>query len=296
MRLKDKLKEIIPKEKWKYLPSSFEIIGSREKAIAIVEIDENLNEFEKEIGKAIAELHKNVNVVLRKLSERIGEERIRKFKRIYGNENTEVIHKENGYLIKVDPTKVYFSAKEGEERKRIALKVKENENVLVMFSGVAPFAIAIAKFQPKVNKIYCIELNKIANEYNKIYCIELNKIANEYAKENVKINKVSEKVVLIEGKVEDVWKKIEKKFDRIIMPLPLKALEYLEIAIKLLKKDGIIHLYGISKEENLFKDIEERIEKIAKNLNVKFEIVERRKISLYAPRKWKVRIDIKVRK
>ena len=281
MRLKDKLKEIIPKEKWKYLPSSFEIIGSREKAIAIVEIDENLNEFEKEIGKAIAELHKNVNVVLRKLSERIGEERIRKFKRIYGNENTEVIHKENGYLIKVDPTKVYFSAKEGEERKRIALKVKENENVLVMFSGVAPFAIAIAKFQPKVNKIYCIELNKIANEY---------------AKENVKINKVSEKVVLIEGKVEDVWKKIEKKFDRIIMPLPLKALEYLEIAIKLLKKDGIIHLYGISKEENLFKDIEERIEKIAKNLNVKFEIVERRKISLYAPRKWKVRIDIKVRK
>ena len=52
--------------------SSFEIIGSREKAIAIVEIPDELKKKQKEIAQEIIKKHKNVKTVLKKTSERIG--------------------------------------------------------------------------------------------------------------------------------------------------------------------------------------------------------------------------------
>ena len=53
--------------------SSFDIIGSREKTVAIVEISDELIEKEKEIAKEIMKRHKNVKSVLKKVSERKGE-------------------------------------------------------------------------------------------------------------------------------------------------------------------------------------------------------------------------------
>ncbi|MCD6483273.1 MAG: class I SAM-dependent methyltransferase family protein [Candidatus Aenigmarchaeota archaeon] len=282
MRLKDLLKDKIPDKLLSKVPGSFEIVGSREKAVAIVEIGDELDIYKHEIGKAIAQINKNVKIVLRKTSERIGEFRIRKYERIYGEGDTEVIHKEYGYLIKVDPTKAYFSSRESAERQRIASMVKPGERILVMFSGVAPFAIAIAKKQPFVREIVCVEKNPDAHRY---------------AIENVRLNKLEDKVKCINGDVNEICPKFgEKYFDRILMPLPKGAYEFLDIAIPSIKKHGILHFYYWG-EEPIEKTIErgfELIKNAANKISRKANLISGKKVLPYAPRVWKVVIDAEI--
>jgi len=279
-KLKEVFKDKITEEEMKLLPSSFDIVGSREKAIAIVEIPEELKDKQEIIGKTIMKLHKNIKTVLKKASERKGKTRIREHELIAGDANTEVIHKEYGCLIKVDPQKVYFSPREATERQRIAEQVKPNEDVLVMFSGVCPYPLAIVKKQPKVRKILAVEINPDAHKY---------------AEENVKLNKVEGKVFPILGDVKEVCPKYYGKFDRVVMPLPLGAESFLDIAIKCLKPEGgIIHFYNWGSEDDLYSRALKLVEKNVKKLKKRFEILDKRKVLPYAPKKYKVCIDFKV--
>jgi len=279
MKIKDILKSQLSEEELEFVPRSFEIIGSREKAVAIVEIPKELEEKKELIANAIMKLNKNVKSVLRKASGRKGELRLRNFELIAGDENTEVIHKEHGRLFKLDPRKVYFSPREANERQRIAKQVKAGENVLVMFSGVMPYGIVIAKVQPKVKKVVGIELNQAAHEY---------------AKENVRINKVSHLVIPLLGDVREKWKELKEKFDRIVMPLPFGSENFLDIAFKCLKKGGIIHFYSLGKEENLFEDAIKIIEEKAREEGKEIKILEKKKLFPYKPRARKICIDFKV--
>ncbi|RLI98266.1 MAG: class I SAM-dependent methyltransferase family protein [Candidatus Aenigmatarchaeota archaeon] len=278
MSLKDILKNKLSEEELKLVPRSFDIIGSREKAVAIIEIPDQLKNKEKIIAEGIMKLHKNVKSVLKKVSGRKGIERLREYELIAGDENTEVIHKEYGYILKLDPRKVYFSPREATERQRIASKVKDGEKVLVMFCGIAPYCIAIAK---KAN-------------VEKVYGIEINEAAHLYAKHNVRVNGLSHKVVLINGDVREVCPKLKEKFDRIVMPLPLGSETFLDLALKCVKRNGIIHFYSWGKEDNLFENGIKAIEKNVKKFKKRYEILEKRKVLPYAPKRWKVCIDFKV--
>jgi tRNA (guanine37-N1)-methyltransferase len=252
---------------------AYDIIGSKEKSIALLGVNVKNP---KKAAKEIMKRHKAVKSVLKKLSERKDTFRLYPCKLIAGNKNTEVIHKEYGYFLKLDPQKAYFSPRESTERQRIAGMVKPREEVLVMFSGVCPYPIAIAKRQTLVSKIYAVELNPAAHKY---------------ALENVKLNRLEKKIIPI---LKDVRKTKEiGKVDRIIMPLVEKAIDYLDIAFSHSKKGTIIHLYGLSKEAK-FKDLEEKVKKIAKKHKVKYKIVGRQDVLPYAPRIQKVRIDIKI--
>jgi len=277
--IKEILKDKLSEEELKLVPSSFDIIGSKEKAVAIVEIPEELKSREKLIAEAVMQMQKSVKSVLKKTSERKGELRLRGYELIAGDDNTEVVHKEYGYLLKLDPQKVYFSPREAIERQRIAEQVKPDEVVLVMFSGISPFPVAIAKKQPEVKKIYGIELNEIAHNYGI---------------ENVRINKLGHKITLILGDVKKVCPKFFGKCDRIVMPLPLGAESSLNVAIKCLKDEGIIHFYNWGREDDLYSNALKLIEENARKLGRKVEILNKRKTLVYAPSKWKVCIDFKL--
>ncbi|MDI6806827.1 MAG: class I SAM-dependent methyltransferase family protein [Candidatus Aenigmarchaeota archaeon] len=277
MKLLTKFKKVFG-EGEELIPSSFDVVGSREKAVAIVEFPENLKLKKLEVAKALLRKHKNVKSVLEKVSERKGRLRLRKYTLIAGNPNTEVLHKEYGYVLKLDPQKVYFSPREAYERQRIATQVKAKESVLVMFSGIAPYCIAIAKSQPLA----------------KIYGIEINRDAHEYALENVRINRVLDRVSLFHGDVRKVLPKLKLKFDRIVMPLPKGAYRYLDIAIPALKKDGILHFYYWGKENKLFDQAKKMIEKKALKFGRKVEIISYKEVLPYAPKKWKIVLDVKI--
>jgi tRNA (guanine37-N1)-methyltransferase len=256
----------------------FDIIGSKEKAVAIVEIPEG--EDEKEIAKKIMDKHKNVTAVLKKVSERKGVYRLRELKLIAGEKNTEVVHKEYGYMLKLDPTKVYFSPRDANERQRIASKVKENEFVMLFFAGIGSYAVAIVKKQPKVRKIIAIEINPYAVQY---------------MRENVRINKISHLVVPIEGDVKEKARDYFEMCDRVIMPLLLEPENFLDDAVNCLKNSGIIHFYSISTIED-FSDVIKLVNEKLKNLVSKIEILDKKIVSKYAPGKYKVCIDLKILK
>jgi len=252
----------------------YDILGSKEKSVAIIEETDN----SKEVAQRIMEEHKNVKSVLMKLSERKGVERKREYKFILGNPNTEVIHKENYCRLKLDPQKVYFSGREGTERIRIAELIKPKETVLIMFAGIGPFSVLIAKKQPAVDKIPSIEINSDAVEY---------------MKENIRLNKVQEKVIPILGDVNEKSQEWFGKCDRIVMPLPHDAIEYLELAHKCLKPEGgIIHLYIIESEN----EVEENVKKLMKNFQEKEGKISYkiRKVLPYSPRTYKYSEDIQI--
>lgn len=254
---------------------AYDIIGNKEKAVVLLGAKGDIDEIEA--AKEIMKRHKNVKSVLRKLAERKDVYRLYPCKLISGDKNTEVVHIEHGYKLKIDPQKAYFSPREATERQRIAKMVEPREKILVMFSGVCPYPIAIAKKEHLIDKIYAVEVNPEAHKY---------------ALENLKLNRLEKKIIPILGDVRDV--KISDKFDRIIMPLVEKAIEFLDIAFKYSKKGTIIHLYGLSEYKKGFYDLEEKVKNIAKNYDVKYKIVERQRVLPYAPRVWKVRIDIKI--
>ncbi|MBI4009997.1 MAG: class I SAM-dependent methyltransferase family protein [Candidatus Aenigmarchaeota archaeon] len=260
---------------------SFDLIGFKEKAVAIVEIVEGLEKSKIEIAKEIMEKNKNIKSVLEKVSRRKGKLRKREYKILAGDKNTEVLHREFGYTLKVDPQKVYFSPRESTERQRIAVQVKAGETILVMFGGICVMSIAIAKKQPNVNKIYSVELNPDGSKY---------------ALENVRMNKLSHKIVPIEGDVKTGCREFYNKCDRILMPLPLGAEKFLDIAVKCLKSEGgIIHFYTIGKEEDLFSAALETIGKKLKRLKKTYTVINKRKVLAYSPRQWKVCIDLMVK-
>jgi len=275
--LKALLGKVLRAEEMQYVPNSFELIGSNGKIIALVEIPNEIKDRKTIIAETIMKMNKNVKSVLEKSSARKGEFRTREYEVIAGSSETEVLHKEHGYWLKLDPQKVYFSPREGTERQRVAKEAKWGENVLVMFSGISSFPIAIASEQPDVGRIIAIEIN-----------LE----AHKYALENVRINRLSHKIVPINGDVKVILPKLDMHFDRILMPLPLEAYNFLELAILYLNKDGVIHFYFIGKEPNVFSETEELIKRRIEQLGKNIKALNKKRVLQYSPRAWKCVMDI----
>ena len=219
--LREALEGILSEEELQSLITAFDVIGD----IAILEIPDELEGKEQEIAHALLKVHPNIKSVFKKLGAMEGEFRIRRLRHLAGENRTEAVYREHGCQFKLDVSKVYFSVRLSHERGRIADLVKENGKILVMFAGVGPFAIVIAKKHPDA----------------KITAVELNPDAVEYMRENAALNKCGN-IEVIEG---DAAAFEGKDFDRVIMPLPKSAHEFLSTAVKAAKEGGTIHFYSI---------------------------------------------------
>jgi tRNA (guanine37-N1)-methyltransferase len=144
-----------------------------------------------------------------------------------------------------------------------------------MFSGIAPYPIIISK-------------NSNAKE---IWGIEINPIAHKYAKENIILNKIKN-VKLFLGDVNTVLPKMKKRFDRIIMPLPKGAGIFLNLALKKIKKEGIIHFYDFFEKEDITKKAKNKINNVRSEK--KFKILDIIKCGQYSPGKYRICIDFRI--
>lgn len=274
--LKAELEGILPDHLVARVPSSFDILGSKEKALAILEIPEDLIRYQIEIAMALMRVHKNVKSVLAKKSARSGDFRTRQLEVLYGDEDTEVIHRESGCRFKLDPRKTYFSPRENTERERIVRQLNPGERALVMFSGVGPYAILIAKTPSLVT------------------AVELNPVAHHYCLENIKLNRVTGRVKAFQGDVRDICPRYRECFDRTLMPLPKGAHKYLDVAIPTVKKGGILHFYHWAPESDLWSEAEKYVINSSDKLGREVEILDRAKVSQYSPGLFKVRLDARI--
>ncbi len=256
--------------------SSYDIVGSKEKAVAIVEIREGDG---KQIAESILKESKSVKSVLKKASGREGDYRTMSYELIAGDPDTEVVHKEHGYSILVDPQKAFFSVREGTDRQRIAKSVKPGEVVMVMFAGVGPYAIAIGKAQPEVEKVIAVEINPDAVEY---------------MRHNIRVNKLSHKIVPVLGDAMTECEKWYGKCDRVVMPLPMSATSFLDVAVRCVKKGGVVHLYSSGSRDYPYKEAETAVDESLKNAGREYRIIGRRIVLPYSPSRHKVCIDVEV--
>jgi tRNA (guanine37-N1)-methyltransferase len=220
----------LPAELMDKLPRSFDQIGT----IAIVKINDDLQDFKTQIGEAILKTQSNLKTVAMDFGVQ-GKLRVRKLEILAGEPNTETTHVEYGIKLYLDVAKAYFSPRLSSEHNRITKLIEPGEVVLDMFAGVGPFSIMIAKL----------------SEAKQIFSIDLNRDAIEYLIKNIDMNKVTN-IFPMEGDARDMIKNIPK-VDRIIMNLPKEAHNYLPTAFVILKAKGIIHYHEILSKSDLPK-------------------------------------------
>ncbi|BFI73557.1 tRNA (guanine(37)-N1)/4-demethylwyosine(37)-methyltransferase Taw22 [Nanoarchaeota archaeon] len=310
---------------------SYDIIGD------IAVIKKPLKYSEEEYVKRILEKHKFIKTILLQETDVLPPYRVPKYKILYGENKTETINIEYGLKFKVDVVRSYYSPRLSNERYRIAKEVKDEEEVLVMFSGVNVYSIYISKFS-KAKIIYSIELNPFAVKYG-IENVKLNKVNNVvtllgdvkdvsqyigYLEDKDGIIKNNEEYIrdLIDSELElnnlyiyeynellknvkyknlkyikelENLEKFNKKFDRIIMPLPKESHTFLEYAIPLIKNNGIIHLYQFFKEEEIINNSHKLLDEYSKKLNFEYEILNILKVGDIAPGTYRVCIDFRVK-
>jgi len=224
-------------EKDPAVPKGFEVIGD----IAILNLPPSLYDEKHLIAQALVSHSKKVKVVLLKKNKLAGEKRTAEFEILIGDRTT-TIHKENDCLFNVDIARTYFSGKLYFERSRIAGKVKDGENILVLFCGVGPFLIPIAK-RKKVN----------------IIGLEKNPVACAIFRKNAQLNHIDADIIM--GDANSICNIFRKRFDRIVMPTPYGQDHFLDISGSLLKPQGMIHFYTFKKDFEIehFKNLlEER--------------------------------------
>ncbi len=274
MKLKEALKGVIPKSKMEYAPSSFDVVGD----IAILEIPDEVKKYEKKIASILLGMHKHIKVVVRKHGIHKGKFRIQEYRILAGERRKKTLHKENGVRLMLHIEKTYYSTRSATERLRLAKLVKPGENILVMFGGVAPYALVLSKNSPAKH----------------IMSVELNPYAHKYALENIALNKVHNAEAIC-GDVRNIVPRLVKeqgRFDRIMMPLPKNAEDFLDTALSAVKKRGTIHFYYFGSIEEQ-KAQKAKIKEICNKQGRKCEILDVVKCGQFSPNMHRICIDFR---
>ncbi len=256
---------------------AFNLLGN----IAVVNFPDGTIKKEKvRFAKDLLRKNNSIKTVLEKSKVFGGRLRKQKTSFLSGIKNKEVLYKENGCVFRFNIDETYFSPRLSNERKEIAKLIKKGEEVFVMFAGVGPFSIVIAK----------------NSNAKKIYSNELNRRANVYGKENVVRNKLQEKIELIPGDIKKVslsFKKKKKKFDVVVMPRPRLKDNFLKEAFVLSKKGTRVYYYDFCK----VGDVKEKVEMVkqeSKKNKRKIKITKVKNAGEIAPFKVRIRIDFKL--
>ena len=277
----------------------------------------------KKFANKILKENSSVKTVLEKVGKFSGRLRKMQTKYLAGEKNKEVLYKENDCVFRFNIDTSYFSPRLSNERKEVASKIKKKDNVLVMFAGVAPFSIVIAK-----------------KSGARVWSNEINREANKYAKLNIELNNLKGKVELVPGDVKRVVggmisqstafltttpksvahsrsqidnvnngkspinssktsratlerDMIPKTFDVIVMPRPQLQDTFLKEAFKVSKKGTRIFYYGFCGEDEKDKIIEQ-IKEEAKKSKKKIKILKAQKAGEIGPYRIRLRVEMRV--
>jgi tRNA (guanine37-N1)-methyltransferase len=274
----DLLGEELPPHVLASLPHAVDFVGD----IAIVEIPPELKPHKRAIGAAVLKAHKRVRSVLSKWSSVRGVYRLRTFESIAGEAKTKTVHKEHGCIYHVDLAKAYFSSRLSYEHLRVASLAKEGETVVDMFAGVGPFSILTARKHVDI----------------RVYAIDMNPDAYKLLMKNIAVNRVVGKVTAMLGDAKRIVdEKLSGVADRVIMNLPEKANEYVDVACKALRPEGgVIHYYQFVDTPEPLDTAKHKFAEAFKPTNRSLQrILETRIVRGIAPFKYQVVVDAEVK-
>ena len=278
-RLRETLSSVFSSKDLGKIYNSFDVVGD----IAIFRLPRFSSVNAQAAAAAIMRRHSNVKTVLLQSSPVAGDLRLRHLTHVVGENKTTTIHKESGCLFAVDLAKCYFSPRLSHERMRIARQTEPNNIVINMFAGVGCFSIIIAKH------------SKAA----KVFSMDVNPAAMQFTQKNIRLNRVYGKITpLLGNSKEIVNSRLQHIADRVLMPLPEKALECLPCAISALKKSGgWIHYYGFehaTKRESPTEKAKLKVSKALEASGIDFEVTLVRVVRSTGPNWFQLVADIHV--
>ncbi len=226
------------------LPSKAKIIDK----VALVRLEPEVEQYEEEIGRLVREYY-GVKAVYRVYGV-VGAERRPMLKHLTGERVEEVVHKEYGYMLRLNLERLMLSLGNSFERLRIAGLVGRNETVVDMFAGVGQFSIPVAVLAAP-RKIFSIEINPEAYRY-----LELNRHLNHV--EDIVEPILGDCRMVVEERLQGVA-------DRVIMGYFMGTMDALPQALIALREDtgGIIHFHelaGRGEEEDFIENLLGKVE------------------------------------
>ena len=241
--LKTCLRGVLPDEELSLLVRSYDVVGD----MAIIIIADALVHRERLIGEAVLANNPRIRVVARRDGCYSGEFRTIPLKIIAGDDRKETMHKEHGVRLLVNPEEVYYSVRSASERHRVASLVTVGERVLVLFSGIGPYPLVIAA----------------NSEASLVVGIEKNPEAHRYAEENLLLNRKVRNVLFFQGDVRSLLPKLDMVFERVVMPLPHGAEEFLPLALTRLVPGGWLHFYTMQ-DQGTFTGAAARVQELCR--------------------------------
>lgn len=275
--IREILENQLPPHLLSILPRALDIIGD----IAVINLPSELKTHKQAIGSAILKTHRNLKTVLAKIGAVSGTYRLRELELIAGEKKTTTVYKEYGCQYQVDVATAYFSPRLSHEHNRVASLVQTRETVVDLFAGVGPFSVLIAK----------------KNINTRIYAVDINPEAVQLLKKNIRLNRVDNQVIPI---LEDARQAVKDKLlgvaDRVIMNLPKKAIEFVDVACKTIKPSGgIIHYYAFFRFPGSIQDAKisfsEIVEKTGRKVDAFFTA---KTIRETAPYEFQIVLDAKI--
>ncbi|XHH08188.1 MAG: class I SAM-dependent methyltransferase family protein [Candidatus Bathyarchaeia archaeon] len=260
--------------------NSYDLVGD----IAVIKVPNDDPENAKKAAEGIMKLYpRKVKTVFMQTSAVQGDFRVRQLKFLAGENRTVTVHKEHGCLFRVDVERCYISPRLLLEHQRISNLVGQGEVVVNMFSGVGCFSILIAK----------------AAAGSKVYSIDVNPTAYECMQENVRLNRVVNRVIPLLGDSKDlITEQIVGVADRVLMPLPELALKYLPYALTALKPSGgWIHYFDFqhaAKGEDPLEKTRQKVSERLDALGISYSLGFSRVIRSTGPHWYQTIIDVYV--
>ncbi|MEM2121096.1 MAG: hypothetical protein QXU20_00345 [Candidatus Woesearchaeota archaeon] len=177
----------------------------------------------------------------------------------------------------------YIATKNQELMIKTLLELKDKLNVYVHIADTD------GKLRGKDKSIDTVDFGKGHLDFNKILEVVDFGIVEVYSKSELEAKEMLNTYDNIQKLV------IEKsKFSRIIMPLPKTGHNFLNIAFKAIRKNGIIHFYTFLNEKEIPKKGYELIRKEAKKQNKRILFKEYAICGQVSPRKYRVCFDFQV--
>ncbi|MCK4996600.1 MAG: class I SAM-dependent methyltransferase family protein, partial [Thermoplasmatales archaeon] len=196
----------------------------------------------------------------------IGTYREPKTKIIFGSNNTETIHKENGIRFKLDPQKIMFSSGNMDERIRMATISDEKETIVDLFAGIGYFTLPLA----------------VHSKPKKIFACEINPVAYDYLCKNIVLNNVSNIVEPLKGDNKEVTPK--NIADRVLLGYFGDTNKFLTTALNCLRDcKGIIHYHDKFPESQVPDKPLRLVKELADKYNRKAELIDYKQVKSYAP-------------
>lgn len=273
MRLKQQLKEHFSDEELTRLVTSFDVVGD----IGIIIVPKELESREKLIAEAVLESNSRIRVVAKRAGIYGGEFRTLPLTILAGEQRKETEVKEFGVRLLLNPESVYYSVRSGNERRRVAGLVEDEESVIVFFSGVAPFPLIISRFSGAKS----------------VVGIEKNPVAHQYGIDNLHRNKKLNNIRLYLGDVAQVAPGFTTLFDRVIMPLPTQAEKFLPCGLQILKPGGWVHFYDLQRGDRFCESVDKVV---SASVSMKRQVgnVNITRCGHTAPRTYRICVDARI--